>query len=140
MKRIIPIFLTVLIFSASCGDKKNNLQEELLKKVMEVHDELMPKMGNIMKYKKQLKTKVDELVEAGQEENEVKIAELQKAIENLENSHEGMMNWMHGFDRNFESEVQEEVMEYLKDQMTKIEDVAKTTNTALKNAEELLAK
>ena len=53
-------------------------------------------------------------------------------------SHEEMMNWMHGFDRNFEGKVKEDVMAYLKDQMTKIESVGNTTNTALKNAKELL--
>jgi methylthioribose-1-phosphate isomerase len=105
---------------------------------MAVHDEIMPKMGDIMKYKKQLKAKIDALTEAGQEENEAKIAELTKAVDDLENSHEEMMNWMREFDNDFEGMVQQEVMDYLKDQMTKIENVGKITNTAIKNAQELL--
>lgn len=140
MKRTLPIFLLALIIIASCGEKKDNTREELLNKVLAVHDEVMPKMGDIMKYKKELNAKIDALIDAGSEENEEQIATLQKAVEDLDNSHDDMMNWMHGFDRNFESEVQEDVIAYLKDQMTKIETVGKETNTALKNAEELLNK
>ena len=125
---------------SSCGDKKQSAQEALKDKVMAVHDEIMPKMGDIMKYKKELNAKIKTLTEAGAEENADQIDELKKAVEGLENSHEGMMNWMHQYNSNFEDKVQEEVMAYLKDQMTKIEDVAKTTNSALKKAKELLAK
>lgn len=138
MKNILSIFLVMLVF-ASCGEKKDNSQQELLKKVMAVHDEIMPKMGDIMKYKKQLNAKIDELTKAGVEDNQAEITELKKAAEDLENSHDGMMNWMHGFDRNFNSEVQSEVIAYMKDQMTKIENVGKMTNTAIANAKELLA-
>lgn len=139
MKKTIPIFLIILLIVTSCGENKDNSRQELLKKVMAVHDEIMPKMGDIMKYKKQLQTKINELTEASAEENQAKIAELTQAVEDLENSHDGMMNWMHGFDRNFDSEVQEEVIAYMKDQMTKIERVGKGTNAALENAKELLA-
>ena len=140
MKRTLPIYLLLLLIFASCGEKKDNTQKELLDKVLAVHDEVMPKMGDIMKYKKELNAKIDALIEAGSEENANQIDTFKKAIEDLDNSHDGMMNWMHGFDRNFDSEVQEEVIAYLKDQMTKIETVGKKTNTALKNAEELLIK
>lgn len=139
MKSTISLILIAFLLITSCSDKKDNTQEDLLKKVMAVHDEIMPKMGDIMKYKKQLKAKIDELSEAGAEENAGQIAKLKKGVEDLENSHEGMMNWMHEFDRNFESEVQDEVIAYMKDQMTKIESVGKMTNTAIANAKELLA-
>ena len=137
MKTFTPILLITLLISG-CGNEDKNAQNELLQKVMDVHDEIMPKMGDIMKYKKQLNAKISELTETAAEENDAQIETLKEAVEDLENSHEEMMNWMHGFDRNFEGEVQEEVMAYLKDQMTKIESVGNTTNTALKNARELL--
>ena len=139
MKTILPVFLLTFLFMSSCGEKKQSAQEMLKDKVMAVHDEIMPKMGDIMKYKKELNAKIKALTEAGSEENATQIDELTKAVEGLENSHEGMMNWMHQYNSDFEDKVQEEVMAYLKGQMTKIEDVAKTTNSALKKAEELLA-
>lgn len=139
MKTILPVFLFAFLFMSSCSEKKQPIQDALKDKVMAIHDEIMPKMGDIMKYKKELNAKIKALTEAGSEENADQIDELTKAVEGLENSHEGMMNWMHQYNSDFEDKVQEEVMAYLKDQMTKIEDVAKTTNSALKKAEELMA-
>ena len=139
MKRILAFLTIAILISTSCSNEKGDAQKALLDKVMEVHDAIMPKMGNIMKCKKQLNTKIDELVEAGAEENAAKIAELKEGVESLENSHEGMMNWMRGFNSNFDDKVEQEVMTYLNDQMTKIESVATQTNAALKNAERLLA-
>ena len=138
MKSKISLILIALFFITSCGDKKDNAKDELLKKVMAVHDEIMPKLGDLMEYKKQLNAKIEELMQAGPEENEDQIAKLQKGVEDLENSHEGMMNWMHEFDRKFDSEVQDEVIAYMNDQMTKIEKVGRMTNTAIANAKELL--
>jgi len=125
---------------ASCGEQKKSAKDELYDKVMAIHDEIMPKMGDIMKYKKQLNKKLDKLTEEGADANADKIAELTKAVADLDNSHKEMMNWMHGFDPDFEGKVKEELMQYLKDQQKKIESVGELTNRALKNAEELLAK
>lgn len=138
MKTTLSLFTLVLILFVSCSDSKKSAQEALLDKVMAVHDEIMPKMGAIMKDKKQLKAKIEEL-SSDEASNAAEIDILQKAVKDLDNAHDEMMDWMHGFDRNFEGMVEDEVMVYLKDQMIKIEKVGQITNTALKNAEELLA-
>ena len=65
MKSFLRIFFIAVMLLNSCGDKDKEAQEELYKKVIAVHDEIMPKMGDIMKYKKQLKEKVEELTSAG---------------------------------------------------------------------------
>ena len=136
MKSVILLFLIVLLMFASCENAKDRLYEQ----VMAVHDEIMPKMGAIMKYKKQLNKKIDTLIEEGNDANADKIAELTQAIADLDNSHEEMMNWMREFDNDFEGMVNEEVMEYLNNQKKKIENVGKVTNSALSNAEKILAK
>ena len=139
MKKFLPILLIAFAIVTGCGEKKEDAQKALLDKVMEVHDEVMPLMNDIMKYKKELNAKIDELANSAKEDKEAKIAELKKAVEDLENSHEGMLDWMRQFNSNFEGKVEEEVMSYLNDQMSKIESVGKETNAALKKAEELLA-
>ncbi len=136
MKSVIPLFLIVLLMFASCESAKDKLYDQ----VMVVHDEIMPKMGAIMKYKKQLNKKIDTLIEEGNDANADKIAELTQAIADLDNSHEEMMNWMREFDNDFEGMVNEEVMEYLNNQKKKIENVGKVANSALSNAEKILAK
>lgn len=139
MKSTLSIFIIVLLMLTSCADENKKLVNDLHQKVMDVHDEVMPKMGALMKYKKDLKTKVEELTTTGLEENKDKIVELTEAIEALDNSHEDMMSWMREFDNDFEGKVHEDVMEYLNDQMNKIEGVGKATNEAIKRAEALMA-
>ncbi len=139
MKTTVSIILFTLLLVFACGDKKKNTQEELHDKVMALHDEIMPKMGDIMKFKKQLNNKIDALIEEGSDANAEKITELRNVVEDLENSHEGMMNWMREFDNDFEGMVNEEVIKYLNEQVEKIEKVGESTNNALKKAEEVLA-
>lgn len=138
MKKILSLTLLTLIWMMSCEEKKKEAKDLLYDQVMEVHDEIMPKMGDIMKYKKQLKTKMDALAENA-EVNSEKIGEFQQAIADLDNSHEEMMAWMREFNPDFEGMVSEEIIKYLNEQKTKIEQVGKVTHAALNHAEELLA-
>lgn len=142
MKILYLNIFVILLLAVSCGEKKptESKTDALLDKVMAVHDEVMPKMSDIMRLKKELNAKIDELLAAGEDENSDKITELKKAIENLDNSNEGMMSWMRQFERNFEGQVEEEVLKYLDDQMTKIENVSYAMKSAIKNAEEILSK
>ena len=78
------LFTLLLVFA--CGDTKKSTQEELHDKVMALHDEIMPKMGDIMKYKKQLNNKIDALIEEGTDVHADKIDELRNVVEDLENT------------------------------------------------------
>lgn len=137
MKIYLSILLFGFLFITSCNEKKKNEIEERYESVMALHDEIMIKMSDIMKYKKQLKSKLEELSNSGTDT--LKIEEARKVIDELEKSHEEMMNWMHGFSSDFEGKVKEEAMEYLNEQKTKIETVGEKTNIALKHAEEILS-
>jgi Mg2+ and Co2+ transporter CorA len=124
------------ILLVACEEKPKET-DLLYKKVMEVHDEIMPKMGDIMKLKKQLKEKIAEL-NASAEADSVKISSLELAIADLDNSHEEMMGWMRQFNRDYEGMVNEEILKYLNDQKGRIEKVGQVTNAALQNAQEQL--
>jgi len=138
MRTYISLFLMITVFAVSCGDKKKEAKDELYDKVMAVHDEIMPKMGDIMKFKKQLQEKIDALSKADQVDS-TKISELEQAIADLDHSHEEMMGWMRQFDNDFEGMVNEDIMTYLNKQMDKIKKVGEVTNAALKNAQQKLA-
>jgi hypothetical protein len=139
MKIFFSVFLIVSsVLIVSCSEKQKEAKDELYDKVMAVHDEIMPKMGDIMKFKKQLQEKIDALSEA-EEIDSVKISELEQAIADLDNSHDEMMGWMRQFDNDFEGMVNEDIMKYLNDQMGKIKKVGEVTNAALQNAQQKLA-
>ncbi len=137
MKKTLTFTLLTLIWLMSCDEKKKEAKDVLYDQVMEVHDEIMPKMGDIMKYKKQLKIKMEGLA-ADPEMNAEKIEKVKQAITELDNSHEDMMAWMREFNPDFEGMVTEEVMQYLNEQKVKIEQVGKETYAALNSAEELI--
>lgn len=64
-------------------------QEALFDEVMVIHDEIMPKMGEINKLRKELRKKLDE----GTTPEQAKSYEA--AIANLEKAENGMWDWMH---------------------------------------------
>jgi paraquat-inducible protein B len=136
MKTALPIILIAFFFIVSCKQNKPSAQDALYDEVIAAHDVIMVKMGDIMKYKKQLNGKLDELIEV--EGDSLKMIEVKKSIEDLEKSHNEMMNWMHGFSNDFEGKTEEEVINYLNDQKQKIEAVGKLTNQALEHAEKIL--
>lgn len=139
MKAIIPVFLISLLIFTACGEQKKSAKDQLYDKVMAVHDEIMPKMGDMSKFKKQLNEKIERLVVEGDEANADKINELKDVVKGLENSHEEMMSWMREFDKDFEGMVEKEILDYLNKQKEKIESVGKTTSNALKVAEQILS-
>lgn len=137
MKTFLSIFIMSAILLVACEEKPKET-DVMYKKVMEVHDEIMPKMGDIMKLKKQLREKIAEL-NTSAEADSVKISSLELAIADLDNSHEEMMGWMRQFNRDFEGMVNEEILKYLNDQKGRIDKVGQVTNAAIQNAKEQLA-
>ncbi len=135
MKKILSIIVLAFLLIYSCGEKTKEATDMLYDQVMAVHDEIMPKMGDIMKYKKQLRQKA-ELLSA--EVDSAQIAAINEAIAGLDNAHDGMMGWMREFDRDFSKGTQEEIMKYLNAQKEKIEKVGQVTNAAIQSAIELL--
>ncbi len=139
IKSLLPIALLLTIIAViSCGEKKKSAKDLLYDEVIAVHDEIMPKMDDMMKYKKQLSQKIDTLIAQGADQNKEVIESLKKSVKDLEMANDQMMDWMHQFNPDFKDMTKKEIMDYLKDQKTKIEQVGQTTSDALTNAEKLL--
>ena len=134
---ILLLVIVALLFS--CTEKKQgNSHEKLMEGVMAVHDAVMPKMGDIMKYKKQIGEKIQELKTAGEEANQDAISKLQQVSDDLDASHKQMMDWMHEFNSDFEGMTEEDIAKYLNDEKAKIEQVGQLTENTLKEALEIL--
>lgn len=142
-------FLLALVIITSCGQSSSTEQQEveetkdeipeevkiekaLYDEVMMVHDEMMPKMENMMSMKGQLKEKLDLLKEeASQTEL---IQQLETAINSLETADEAMMNWMRQFDPDTDSLSHEEIVEYYTLQKQKMDSVKVVMVEAIENA------
>uniref|UniRef100_UPI00404972BB hypothetical protein n=1 Tax=Fulvivirga sp. TaxID=1931237 RepID=UPI00404972BB len=146
LKNILPFLLIIMLISA-CENKTTEQQEEvvtdeipeevkiekaLYDDVMDVHDEMMPKMENMMSMKGKLKEKVDLLKEEAAQSELVN--ELENTIQSLETADEAMMNWMRQFDPETDSLSHEEIVEYYTLQKKKMDSVKVIMVEAIENA------
>lgn len=134
--KLIFTVATIAVVAISCesNELEKKAYDALMKNVMAVHDEVMPKMGEINTLIGQLEAKAD-TTELGQ-----KFADAKKE---LETASTGMMDWMQGFGEKFE--VGENVtdsllqkLEMLKTEQESIQKVKEQINSSIEKAKALL--
>lgn len=131
MKYIFLLLLSFTIGMMSCKNDQpmEKAEDQLLHdKVMAIHDEVMPKMSDIHRLKKELRAEID----STQQEELESIA---RQLVLLNDADESMMDWMH------ELQIPEErtaKIEYLEGQVPLIENVRDKMLTAIETSEELL--
>lgn len=138
MKKYI-IILTAIVFtiSMSCKEEtKLSSEPSQMKKVMAIHDEVMPKMGKIGNMVGQLRKKID---------NDEGGAIEKKAMEDLQDANKSMMDWMQEFGNRFDyDEINEktaltkEKKQWLIEEEEKVKIVKEKINTSIANAEAIL--
>lgn len=126
MKNLILIAAFVFSFACSAPAKKESASEQpsLKDQVMAVHDEVMPKMGDLRKAQKALLTKAETTTDS------TEVAQLKQLAADIEAANEGMMVWMRNYDPNF-SGTEAETENYLNDQLKSVEKVKSDMLNAL---------
>ena len=140
---------TVFLVLISCGktsdhtghDKSEDgtsgeANQALYDQVMDIHDEVMPKMGDIYKMKIELLEKIANTPGMVEEKRK----ELEAIISNLDSTNNAMMDWMHNFNPIPDSLDQEKAREYLETEMERIKKVRDRTIEALGRAKEKIEK
>ncbi|MDP4579751.1 MAG: hypothetical protein NWS66_05245 [Saprospiraceae bacterium] len=123
--RLLTLFL--LLNLVSC---KNNDAEVLHNEIMDIHDEVMPKTGEItylyMSFRKKVET--DSTIS---EENKM---ELLKQADDLEKAEDEMMVWMNDYippHKMRSSKNEKQIIDYLQNQKKIISDIKVHTNASL---------
>lgn len=122
--------MTCILLITSCGKKVEhehnheamegeNPNQVLYNQVMDIHDEVMPKMESLYNIKKDLEGKLAQ--SAGLTEDE-KTA-LAQRIHTVDSVSKMMMDWMHEFNPLPDTVDQEKAREYLENEMEKIKKV-----------------
>lgn len=108
-----------------------------MEEVMAIHDEVMPKMGKIGSLVAALRKKID---------TDQGTAIDKKAMEDLQDAHKTMMDWMQGFGNKFDSDeilngktLTLAKLKSLDGEEKKIKIVKEKINTSIAKAEALLA-
>ncbi|MBJ2174410.1 hypothetical protein JBL43_09190 [Aureibaculum sp. A20] len=95
MKTKILLVFALFMFMQSCKNEPKEKEETRMDRVMAVHDELMPRMGEIGKLTTALEAKIDTTATG----EKYKLAK-----DSLVNAYDYMMDWMKGFGDKFDSE------------------------------------
>ena len=137
--KIIPIICC--IFFLACGSGINQEEETLKKEIMDIHDQLMPKMDNIYNLKKALQKNRDFLTSdsLSVERPKLNAAEFDSLVQALENADKSMMSWMRNYTKFDDPEFNhQEQMDYLQKEKVKIETVRLKMISSMKEAEMVL--
>jgi hypothetical protein len=130
MKKITS---TILIFASLMAcNKAEDKQKIMIDEVMAIHDEVMPKMDQIMS----LKSSLDSIAKVSPDS--LKARQLYVALDSADIK---MMDWMENYDsESVKGKPESEVMKYLADEKTKISDVKTLTNKSIEEAKAFLGK
>ena len=139
MKKLFTLLTIVGLLSVtSCKESKKAEETSRMEQVMDIHNEVMPKMGTLGKLVGQLKPMADSL---GAESIEA------KAMKDLQQANKSMMDWMQGFGNRFDyeeimngKELSEEKEQWLKEEEVKVKKVKEDINSSIQRAEEILKK
>lgn len=124
--RIAIYLILTMLFVSSCKEKPT-----LESQVLAIHDEVMPKMGDIHLAKKKLKSVMTE------SQNDSLNTEVLQLINNLQKADEEMMQWM----SNWEVPTKEpEKTKYLEGEKIKITKVKVDMLSSLEAADQYLSK
>lgn len=138
MKKItLFLVLSCLLTVFSCKEEKTVEGPTQMEKVMAVHDEVMPKMGELGKLVGKLKPMADSLGMDSQQG---------KAMLELQDANRSMMDWMQGIGKRFDADeimkgkvLTEEKQKWLDEEEEKVNAVKEKINTSIANAKAILA-
>ncbi len=131
------VFLFTL---TSCNQlsKEEEKFDALMQEVIDVHDEVMPKMGEMSTLIRSLEAKIDTTAQG---------KKYAKAQQDLKDSYDFMMTWMGDFSNTFPQKENEtnadasnlsEQMKSLEKEEVKVNQLRDQINSSIKNAKELL--
>ena len=143
MKAVLPMLALITLLVIGCDPKKNNGghsqdehqggNQELYDEVMKVHDEVMPKMDDIYKYKVRLKKQItDDPAMAPEKEKTI-----EAVILKLDSASDGMMVWMRNFNPLPDSLGVEQARSYLEEEKKKVVKVKEDMLEAIEEAKSL---
>ncbi|WP_370089923.1 hypothetical protein [Ekhidna sp.] len=127
------LLITTLFFIVSCGPSQEEELQQLKDEVMTIHDEVMPKMGELRRIRKDLLLQADSLIVV----DSARAALLTTIATQIGDANEGMMQWMRDFEPEFEG-TDDEIRQYLEDQKIAIQQVKEDMNKSLAKGKEVL--
>jgi hypothetical protein len=127
--------LTLLIsfLVLACANPLIEENKEMRAQIIGVHDEVMPKMGELMSLQKKALAQADSLY-AQDSTATAQIESMRTLAGKLDQAYEGMFVWMRQYSLEEEGKTPEEIKTYLDDQLLKVNQVNTEIKAALDQA------
>ena len=126
----------ILLFSMlvlACANPLIEANKEMRAQIIGVHDEVMPKIGQLMSLEKKALAKADSLF-AQDSTASSDIEAMRSLAGQLNQAHEGMFVWMRQYSLDEEGKTPEELKTYLDEQLVKVNQVNSDIKAALEQA------
>jgi hypothetical protein len=134
--RFSLIFSQFLIL-LGCGPTQQDLNSEKRAEVMAIHDEVMPKLGQLKSFEKKAAQRAAVLA-AKEPIDTLQIKQLEVLAKDLDQAYEGMFVWMRQYKLDEEGKSPEEIKLYLDSQLTLVTKVNIAIKDALAKSDSLL--
>ncbi len=132
---ILSILASGILFS--CQPDQEELNQIKRAEVIAVHDEVMPKIGQLKKLEKEAEKKI-EMLQMGETVDSLQIQDLKVLAFDLNQAYDAMFIWMRQYKTEDEEKTPEEIKVYLEDQALKINEVNEQIKAILSKSEEVL--
>ena len=144
MNKIKTLLVAMLVaftaIACESGPTEEEQQNSLKDEVMGIHDEVMPKMGEINTLKNELLSNAETLaIDSTNVENIEMSNNLKQVATELEDANKSMMEWMRNYKPNFDEQTHEEIMQYLDEQKVKAGEVKDKILTSIEKAKAKIA-
>ena len=116
---------------AGHDDMEESPNRALYDQVMDIHNEVMPKMDDLYKAKVKLTTRLNESPAPTDSEKQ----DLRKKIAQLDSANENMMAWMREFDPLPDSAGEDKARTYLENELKKVTEIREKISRALAEAQ-----
>jgi hypothetical protein len=124
----LALFTSIILYS--CQPNQEELNKIKRDAVIAIHDEVMPKIGQLKKFEKEAEKQI-EILEMSEPVDSLQIQELKAIANELNEAYEAMFVWMRQYNGDDEGKSPEEIKEYLETQEEKISEVNEQIKTAL---------
>uniref|UniRef100_UPI004048099A hypothetical protein n=1 Tax=Algoriphagus sp. TaxID=1872435 RepID=UPI004048099A len=133
--KLFSSFLTLLcsMLMLACAIALIETNKEMRAQIIEVHDAVMPKMGELMSLEKKALALADSLF-AQDSTASSEIEAMRSLAGELNQAHEGMFVWMRQYSLDEEGKTPEEIKTYLDEQLLKVNQVNAAIKAALDQA------
>ena len=130
--------LLVIMTIAACNDPKDEKIKALKTNAIEVHDEVMPRIGEIGELSRDFGARRKALLNDSSDSALAVRLELGRHIDSLDMAYDAMMDWMDQFEPSMDEQVEKDsAIAYYEAQLKAIEEVKRKMNSSLANAKSL---